>query len=368
MGEREAALAPEPFDAGDFADAGGAGTMVSVTMFVLGLAALFIGISWYVTDLQGGGVSSAATGVDPERGEAIFWGEGTCHTCHSIGERGNMKRCPNLGDSKHGPPIGERAALRALERAEQTGTPYTPTDYLIECLASPSAYLVEGFPDKLMPLVYTGQVDLDPEEVMSVIAYLQSVGGDVDLEAIQQSMSRHGRPILEKASAEASGATARKIDFPYPEWEVLEPEQFTDYTAAADAVARAAFRLDQFDEEQTEIYDEIVEEWLEEGRDIFDAAKCWQCHHIAGEDFGEIDPGTVGPDLTSIGAIQPAEYIMESILTPDAMIVPPLEDHMAEGRSKMPGFADRLNVHDLLRLVEYLQRQTGDTREGSAGE
>ena len=159
----------------------GSGSVRDLGLFVLSLAGLFITLGWYVTDLQGGGVQVAASGVSAERGESIFWDtgpvKGTCRTCHSIGERGNMQRCPNLGDSVLGPQIGERAALRAVEREAETGKPYTPTDYLVECIANPSAYVVDGFPDKLMPIVYTGQIDLEPEDVMSVIAYLQSLGG-----------------------------------------------------------------------------------------------------------------------------------------------------------------------------------------------
>ncbi len=331
----------------------------SVLGFLFLLVGIFISLGWYVTDLQGGGVASIGSGVSPERGESIFWGKGTCHTCHSIGERGNMKRCPNLGESSLGPPIGERAGLRAAERSKQTGKSYTRTDYLVECITTPSAYVVEGFPDKLMPIVYTGQIDLDPEEVMSVISYLQTVGGEMDLEALSQSMSRFGQAVLQKDQLEETVVAAVAVDMPYPEWEVLEPEQFVEYHQLAGDQARAEYRETVLDEEQREIYEEIVEEWVEEGESIFSGKKCWQCHKIEGKDFGAVEPGNIGPDLTSIGAIQSREYIIESILNPDALIVPPVADHSQDGRSKMPSYAEQIGVSDLMRLAMFLSVQTG---------
>ena len=341
-------------------------TAMSVFSFIFAVAGVFIYIGWYVTDIQGGGVANIGSGVSPERGEALFWGDGNCHTCHSMGDRGSMKRCPNLGDSEIGPSIGERAALRARERTEQTGVEYTATAYLVECIANPSAYVVEGFPDNLMPLVYTGQIDLDPEEVMSVITYLQTIGGEMDVEALTQAMSRFGQPILQKDRLKNADPVIVPVDLPYPEWEVFEPEQFAVYHKIIGDEARAAYRADSLDEEQQEIYEEILEEWIEEGEAIFTAKKCWQCHEIKGKDFGALEAGNVGPDLTSIGSIQPREYIMESILTPDALIVPPLEDHSVDGRSKMPSYAEQIQVTDLMKLAVFLSHQTGVTTESGA--
>ncbi len=333
--------------------------LLSAFLFILSVAAIFISLGWYVTDLQGGAVSSVGSGVDPERGETLFWGDGTCHTCHSISDRGNMKRCPNLGEGEEGEPIGIRAAERAAERADATGAPYSALDYIVESIATPGDYVVEGFPDKLMPLVYTGQIDLEPDDVMSIVAYLMSLSGEVDLEQIAQSMGRYGQPILNKSRLADQGPAVRKITLPNPEWEIIYPEQMAEYAELVGEQALAEYRDEHFDEEQKEIYDEIVEEWMDEGREVFGDRKCWQCHMIAGEDFGAVEAGKVGPDLSSIGAIQPPEYIMESILTPDAMIVPPLAENAVDGRSKMPSYVDQIDVYRLLRLVFYLAEQKG---------
>lgn len=322
--------------------------------FVLFLGATFVYLGYEVTEIQGKGMKSAPPGVNAERGEIIFWDpvNGVCHRCHMIGGKGTMTRCPNLGESEVGPPILERAALRAAERAAQTGVPYTAVDYIVESLATPSAYVVEKFPDKLMPIVYTGQTDLSAEEVMSVIAYLQSLSDEVDIEEIQKSMSRFGQDIFNKDRL--GEEPVRAVNFPSPEWVVLPAAKLDEYRELSpeERLKYVAEKLS--DDEKEELQDEISD-WIEDGRDAFELMKCWQCHKIAGEDFGPIEQGKVGPELTGMGDIQTYEYLRESILNPNAVIVPPLEEHTdEEGRSKMPGYEDSLKLRELDRMIYYL--------------
>ncbi|MFQ5631146.1 MAG: c-type cytochrome, partial [bacterium] len=140
----------------------------------------FIYVCVVITRISGaGGAAGAAiAGVNPEAGEAIFWGKGKCHTCHSIGGRGSGIRCPNLGDSEFGSVIGIRAEERALKRAAQGAAMSSATDYLVESLAEPGAHVVEGFKNE-MPYVYLPPIALNPDEVKAVISYLQSQGGEV---------------------------------------------------------------------------------------------------------------------------------------------------------------------------------------------
>ncbi len=332
-------------------------SFLNVYVFVLFLGAVFIYLSYEVTEIQGKGMKSAPAGVNAERGEIIFWDpvKGVCHRCHKIGGRGTMTRCPNLGESEHGPPILERAALRAAERTKQTGTPYTAVDYIVESLASPSAYVVEKFPDKLMPIVYTGQTDLSAEEVMSVIAYLQSLSDEVDIEEIQKSMSRFGQAIFDKDRLGLE-EPARVVNFPSPEWVVLPVETLEKYRELSPAERETFIAEELTDDEKEELADEISD-WIEDGREAFEVMKCWQCHKIAGEDFGPLEQGKIGPELTGMGDIQTYEYIRESILNPNAVIVPPLEDHTdEEGRSKMPVYEDSMKLRELDRMIYYLSR------------
>ncbi len=243
--------APAPDPEGEIAE-GGAGAVVGLVAVVcLG----FVLLSGAITDVQGGGVSSVGAGVSAERGEAIFWGtgpvDGTCATCHSVGERGAMQRGPNLGAGPQGEDIYARAVQRAAERAAETGEPMSAEDYLVESIADPSAYVAEGFPDRLMPLVYTGQIDLEPDDVLSVLAYLQSLGGELDLPALSAALSRSGRAILDKAAA---GATTRapSLALPLPIWEVLEEDQIGAWATLMEPAERAAFLDSELDEEQRE--------------------------------------------------------------------------------------------------------------------
>ena len=350
---------------------GAAGALGQVFILVTLLGMFFIFLGWKVDRIQGGGGTVLAEGVSPEKGEAIFWGkgprDGTCHTCHQIGNEGSMTRCPNLGASDAafpgaGQSIMVRAEQRARDRSSATGETYTATDYLVESLANPSAYLVEGFPDRLMPLVYTGQTDLEPDEVMSVIAYLQSLEGEVDPEAIGASMSRFGQAILRKDGGAAASGAPGGPPLPAPEWSVLRPDDLSAYLELP-LQDREGFLEETLDEADREDLADIREEWADEGRDVYEEIKCWSCHKIEGEDFGQIEPGKVGPELTSIGAVQTEAYLVESVVNPNAIIVPPLEEHKEGDLSKMPDFTGAITLHELVKLVEYLKSLKGAKEE-----
>ncbi len=93
-----------------------------------------------------------------EIGRTIYEGKGICFTCHA-----NTSRYPDLQG------IATRAATR------KPG--YTAIDYLAESLYEPGAYIVEGF-NPGMPEINKPPIGLTDAEVMSVIAYLQTLGGE----------------------------------------------------------------------------------------------------------------------------------------------------------------------------------------------
>jgi putative copper resistance protein D len=88
------------------------------------------------------------------------------------------------------------------------------------------------------------------------------------------------------------------------------------------------------------------------GREIFRRLGCVACHRIAGE---PAPSAGLGPDLTDAGEHHPAGYLLESVINPDAVIVEEPGYTGADGRSIMPGYADRLTVTELLDLVAYLR-------------
>src|SRR3972149_7951434 len=65
-------------------------------LFVLIILGAFVYIGALITDISGGTATAvAAAGVNPEAGEAIYWGKGKCSTCHSLGDQGSAVRGPN---------------------------------------------------------------------------------------------------------------------------------------------------------------------------------------------------------------------------------------------------------------------------------
>ncbi|MGH7355737.1 MAG: iron transporter [Candidatus Rokuibacteriota bacterium] len=116
------------------------------------------------------------------------------------------------------------------------------------------------------------------------------------------------------------------------------------------------------------------------GREVFAQLECFKCHAVKGERFPASggDATSVGPELTGMGGQHPAEYLAESILAPNAVIVAGPGFTGADGRSIMPSYADALSVTQLVDLVAYVKSLTGSdghthardaaTRERSVGD
>lgn len=93
-----------------------------------------------------------------EIGKTIYEGKGICYTCHA-----NTSRFPDLQG------VATRAATR------KPG--FSALDYLAESLYEPDVYLVEGFTAG-MPAINKPPIGLTDPEILSVIAYLQTLGGE----------------------------------------------------------------------------------------------------------------------------------------------------------------------------------------------
>ncbi len=194
-----------------------------------------------------------------EAGEIIFNGKGKCNTCHTLDPSAPKSRCPDLTD------VGTRAATR------QPGM--TAKEYLIESTYEPHKYLVPGY-GNIMPPVWKPPISLTELEVETVIAFLQSQGGEVDLTPFE--------PPVDIGSAAAVV-------------EELPPLLTGD---------------------------------VERGKKVFvEGAKCIACHAVAGvaQPAGQtLDEGVevvAAPDLTDIAGLNSLRYIEESVLLPNAQIV-----------------------------------------------
>jgi mono/diheme cytochrome c family protein len=96
-------------------------------------------------------------------GREIMDGKGLCFTCHTIGKKGAL-RFPDLEG------IGARAGSRIPGLSD--------VDYLAQSIYEPSAYVVPGF-NPGMPVINKPPIGLTDQEILAVIAYLQSLGGKV---------------------------------------------------------------------------------------------------------------------------------------------------------------------------------------------
>jgi mono/diheme cytochrome c family protein len=110
-------------------------------------------------------VIEIATDVSTEEmveiGRGIFEGKGICNTCHTIGRSGAL-RFPDLDG------IATRAA-NAIPG-------YTAVEYLAESMYEPDIFVVAGF-NPGMPQINKPPIGLTDDEIMCLIAYLETLGG-----------------------------------------------------------------------------------------------------------------------------------------------------------------------------------------------
>lgn len=93
-------------------------------------------------------------------GGELMVGKGLCLTCHTIGKSGAL-RFPDLEG------VGARAKTRVPGMSD--------VDYLAQSLYEPEAYIVEGF-NPGMPVINKPPIGLTDQEILCVIAYLQTLG------------------------------------------------------------------------------------------------------------------------------------------------------------------------------------------------
>ena len=96
-----------------------------------------------------------------EIGREIAGGKGLCMTCHTIGQTGAL-RFPDLSG------VAGRAATRVPGMSD--------VEYFAQSIYEPDSYIVEGF-NPGMPVINVPPIGLTDQEILVVIAYLQSLGG-----------------------------------------------------------------------------------------------------------------------------------------------------------------------------------------------
>ena len=256
-------------------------TNAKIVGIVLGTLALYTLIANKIPQVQSEVPQALTLGanVTPEQlvaaGEKVYTGIGGCTTCHGLGER-----APNLlTDEKGQGTIGARCGKREPGK--------TCKQYLYESLDNPTAYVVSGY-QPIMP-VMTKQ--LSPEQVWSVIAFLESQGGTVDVtgDDIAKSKPAAGAPTPGASPGFAGGSTDPKA--------------------------------------------------------IIQAAGCLACHKLDGQ--GQV----IAPDLTHVGSRRNAESIRKKILDPASSVTKGYEK-LAGIMPKT--FGTMMSAAQLEALVQYL--------------
>lgn len=233
----------------------------SIILFILGIVAAFVYFANAIPQVKSERVEAVSKiGASPEElvtaGKRLFLGDhAQCLTCHSLGEDPKA-RCPNL----------EGAGLRAAQRKPGASA----AEYLVESLYNPNAYIVPGYPRNQMTPAHKPPIALAHDEILALVVFLNSLGGQSDEPFIQQ---------------------VRKAQEPWRQG-LLQPE------AGAEEAKLPILPGD-----------------AGRGAEVFLKLGCVACHRL-----GTVG-GQIGPDLTAIGASQSAQYLLESILDPNAVLV-----------------------------------------------
>ncbi len=125
-------------------------------------------------------------------GREIMEGKGICLTCHTIGKSGAL-RFPDLAG------IGATAKNRVPGLSD--------VEYLAQSMYEPTAFVVEGFPPA-MPPVNQPPLGLTDQEILCVIAALQTLGGTPTV-TMKTTHKYYNGAAAPAAGAPAQGGAAR---------------------------------------------------------------------------------------------------------------------------------------------------------------
>ena len=267
-------------------------TSIKIVLFTVAVTGFYTYVGAIVPQMEAHPPKSTEIGADMSpaelaaAGKDIFFGKGTCALCHTIGGKG--ERCPDLAG------IGSRAGTRidGLDTEE----------YLAQSLYQPNAYVVDGY-QPTMPIINRPPIGLTDREIVAVVAFLQSNGGEITV-----APDTHFEVAGEAAAAPPSVARA-------------EGEGALDWSA-------------------------IIQKY-----------NCEACHDLA------TPARRLGPSLYDIGARQSKAQILHSIVEPDAEIVegdPPFPPGLMSATLTSTGFYDVLSVSELNALVEHLASLEGE--------
>ena len=125
-------------------------------------------------------------------GKEIFEGKGLCTTCHTIGKAPPL-RFPDL------------AGVAARAKTREAGM--TDVDYFAQTMYEPDAFIVPGF-NPGMPTINKPPIALTDQEILCVMAFLQSLGGTPSVTLATKHHYNGGGATAVAAAAPAGALTA----------------------------------------------------------------------------------------------------------------------------------------------------------------
>jgi mono/diheme cytochrome c family protein len=260
------------------------GTNLRILGVVLGTVALYTLLANAIPQIESEVPEELTfTGtVSPEQlieaGQQLYEGAGGCTACHGLGTR-----APNLLEAEAGMgPIGARCAERVPGEDCKT--------YLHQSLVDPQAYVVEGF----QPIMPDMSRTFSDAQIWSVVAYLQSQGGEMTVTATDLQTAAGGE------EGAAGGATAGAAAGPSATTDPLQ---------------------------------------------LLQDLQCIACHRLGTE--GQ----EVGPPFDGIGSRLSPEEIRTAILDPAASISSGYEQFAGV---MPPNFGSRLTAAQLEAMVAFL--------------
>jgi mono/diheme cytochrome c family protein len=213
-----------------------------------------------------------------EAGQELYEGAGGCTACHGLGTR-----APNLLAAEAGQgPIGARCGERVPGEDCKS--------YLHRSMVEPQAYVVEGY----QPIMPDVSRTLSGAQIWSMIAYLQSQGGEVTVTAADLQSADDG--------AQAAGGSAAG--------------------PPGSATTEPAVLLQEL--------------------------QCIACHRLGSE--GQ----EVGPPFDGMGSRLSSDEIRTAILDPSASVSPGYEQFAGV---MPPNFGSRMTAGQLEAVVAFLAAQ-----------
>jgi hypothetical protein len=133
-------------------------------------------------------------------GKEIYEGKGLCTTCHTIGKKTGPYRFPDL----------DNVAVRA--RTREPGL--SDIDYFAQTMYEPDKFIVPGF-NPGMPTINKPPIGLTDQEILCVMAFLQSLGGTPNATlATKHHYNGGGAAAAAVAAAVPPGAIAAPAEVP----------------------------------------------------------------------------------------------------------------------------------------------------------